>query len=134
MPGTHLLHATPHYATRRKCVQKFNKDLNALRTHLFHAIRQHATRRGTTYARSNRPDTRLFSKRVKACCPPSLLLQPRSRDFHTGSQVLPPDRKHPLLIDLKFSKNSGIIMYHCRTFCKHFKFFNETGQYFVLIQ
>jgi hypothetical protein len=104
MPGTHLLHATPHYATRRKCVQKFNKDLNALRTHLFHAIRQHATRRGTTYARSNRPDTRLFSKRVKACCPPSLLLQPRSRDFHTGSQVLPPDRKHPLLIDLKFSK------------------------------
>jgi hypothetical protein len=23
-------------------------------------------------------------------------------------QVLPPERKHPLLIDLKFSKNSGI--------------------------
>jgi hypothetical protein len=25
-------------------------------------------------------------------------------------QVLPPDRKHPLLIDLKFSKNSGMIV------------------------
>jgi hypothetical protein len=47
---------TLHYATRRKCVQTFNKDLNAMRTHLFHAIRQHATRRGTTFARSNRPD------------------------------------------------------------------------------
>jgi hypothetical protein len=47
---------TLHYATRRKYVQTFNKDLNAIRTHLFHAIRQHATRRGTTFARSNRPD------------------------------------------------------------------------------
>jgi hypothetical protein len=56
MPGTHLLHATRYYATRRKCVQKFNKDLNAMRTHLFPAIRQHATRRGTTFARSNSPD------------------------------------------------------------------------------
>jgi hypothetical protein len=27
------------------------------------------------------------------------------------SQVLPPDRKHPLLIDLKLSKNSGMILY-----------------------
>jgi hypothetical protein len=49
-------HTTLDYATRRKCVQKFNKDLNAMRTHLFHAIRRHATRRGTTSARSNRPD------------------------------------------------------------------------------
>jgi hypothetical protein len=24
------------------------------------------------------------------------------------SQVLPPERKHPLLMDLKFSKNSGM--------------------------
>jgi hypothetical protein len=50
------------------------------------------------------------------------------------SQVLPPERKHPLLINLKFSKNSGIIVYHCRTICKNFKIFNETGKDFVLIQ
>jgi hypothetical protein len=28
--------------------------------------------------------------------------------FYRVSQVLLPERKHPLLIDLKFSKNSGI--------------------------
>jgi hypothetical protein len=44
------------------------------------------------------------------------------------------DGKHLLLIDLKFSKNSGMIMYRCRTFCKNFKFFTETGKYFGLIQ
>jgi hypothetical protein len=48
------------------------------------------------------------------------------------SQVLPPQRKHPLiLIDLKFSKKSGMIVYRCRIFCKKFNFFNETGKYFV---
>jgi hypothetical protein len=41
-------------------------------------------------------------------------------------QVLPPDRKHPLLIDFKSSKNSGMIVYRC-TFCKNFKFFNVAG-------
>jgi hypothetical protein len=50
------------------------------------------------------------------------------------SAVLLPERKHPLLINLKFSKNSGIIVYHCRTVCKNFKIFNETGKDFVLIQ
>jgi hypothetical protein len=44
------------------------------------------------------------------------------------------DRKHPFLIDLKFSKNSGMIVYCCRTFCRNFKIFNETGKYFFLIQ
>jgi hypothetical protein len=43
-------------------------------------------------------------------------------------------RKHPLLINLKFSKNSEMIVYHCRTICKNFKIFNETGKDFVLIQ
>jgi hypothetical protein len=42
-------------------------------------------------------------------------------------QVLPFDRKYSLLIDLKFSKNSGTIVYRCRIFCKNFNFFNETG-------
>jgi hypothetical protein len=42
-------------------------------------------------------------------------------------QVLPPERKHPVLNDLKFSKNSGMIVYRCRTVCEKFKFFNETG-------
>jgi hypothetical protein len=55
-------------------------------------------------------------------------------ELYRMSQVLPPERKHPLLIDLKFSKNSGIIVSRCRTFCKNFNFFNETGKYFVLIQ
>jgi hypothetical protein len=32
------------------------------------------------------------------------------------------------------SKNSGMIVYRCRTFCKNLNFFNETGKYFVLIQ
>jgi hypothetical protein len=41
------------------------------------------------------------------------------------SQVLPPDRKHLLLIDLKFSKNSGMIVYRR----KNFNFFNEIGKY-----
>jgi hypothetical protein len=50
------------------------------------------------------------------------------------SEVLPPERKHPLLINLKFSKNSGMIVYHCRTVCKNFKMFNETGKDLVLIQ
>jgi hypothetical protein len=48
------------------------------------------------------------------------------------SEVLPLERKHPLLISLKFSKNSGMIVYHCRTVCKNFKIFNETGKDFVL--
>jgi hypothetical protein len=47
------------------------------------------------------------------------------------SQVLPPDRKNPLLIDVKFPKKISIAV---ETFCKNFKFFNETGKYFVLIQ
>jgi hypothetical protein len=46
------------------------------------------------------------------------------------SEVLPSKRKHPLLINLKFSKNSGMIVYHCRTACKNFKIFNETGKDF----
>jgi hypothetical protein len=50
------------------------------------------------------------------------------------SQVLPPERKHPLLMDLKFSKNSGMNECRCRTVCRNVKFFNETGKYFVLIQ
>jgi hypothetical protein len=50
------------------------------------------------------------------------------------SQVFPPERKHPLLINLKFLKNSGMIVYHCRTIPKNFKIFNETGKDFVLIQ
>jgi hypothetical protein len=50
------------------------------------------------------------------------------------SEVLPPERKHPLIINLKFSKNSGMIVYHYRTVCKNFKIFNETGKDFVLIQ
>jgi hypothetical protein len=94
-------HSTPrhtklHYATRRKSVQKFNKDLNALRRYSF--VPCYPTTRHTTWddVCSIQP-SRLFSKRVEACCPPSLLLQPRSRDFDTGSQVLPLDRKHPLL-------------------------------------
>jgi hypothetical protein len=99
-------HTKLRYATRRKFVQNFNKDLNALRTHLFHAIRQHATRRGTTFARSNRPDF-LVSVLSRA----SLLFS-----FSPAVEIL------ILLIDLKLSKNSGIIMYHCRTFCKNFKF------------
>jgi hypothetical protein len=33
-------------------------------------------------------------------------------------QVLPSERKHPVLTDLKFSNNSGMIVYRCRTFCK----------------
>jgi hypothetical protein len=49
-------------------------------------------------------------------------------------QVLLPEPQHPLLIDLKFSKNSGIIVYGCRIFCKNLNFFNETSKYFVLIQ
>jgi hypothetical protein len=49
------------------------------------------------------------------------------------SEVLPPERKHPLLINLKFSQNSGMIVYHCRTASKNFKIFNETGKDFVLI-
>jgi hypothetical protein len=55
-------------------------------------------------------------------------------ELYWVSQVLPPERKHPLLIDLKFSKNSRMIVSRCRTFCKNFNFFNETGKYFVLIQ
>jgi hypothetical protein len=113
-PGTHLLHATRYHATLRYATEMcadINKDLNTMRTHLFHAIRQHATRRGTTYARSNRPD--FLVSVLKRVVPP-----PRSRDFHTGSQVLPPDRKHPLLIDLKFSKNSGMIVHPCRILMK----------------
>jgi hypothetical protein len=43
-------------------------------------------------------------------------------------------RKHALLINLKFSENSGMIVYHSRTVCKHFKIFNKTGKDFVLIQ
>jgi hypothetical protein len=50
------------------------------------------------------------------------------------SEVLPPERKHPLIINLKFSKNSRMIVYHYRTVCKNFKIFNETGKDFVLIQ
>jgi hypothetical protein len=42
-------------------------------------------------------------------------------------------RKHPLLINLKFSKISGMIVYHSRTVCKNFKIFNKTGKDFVLI-
>jgi hypothetical protein len=40
-------------------------------------------------------------------------------------QVLPPERKHPLLIDLNFSKNPGMIVYRYtrRTFCKNLNFF-----------
>jgi hypothetical protein len=52
----------------------------------------------------------------------------------TVSEVLPPERKHPLLINLKFSKNLGMIVNHCRRVCKNFKIFNETGKDFVLIQ
>jgi hypothetical protein len=55
-------------------------------------------------------------------------------EMYRVSQVLPPEGKHPLLINLKFSKNSEIIVYHCRTVCKNFKIFNETGKDFVLIQ
>jgi hypothetical protein len=33
------------------------------------------------------------------------------------SEVLPPDRKHPL-IDLKLSKSSEVIVNRCRTLCK----------------
>jgi hypothetical protein len=51
---------------------------------------------------------------------------------YTG--YIPPERKHPLLIKLKFSKNSRMIVYHCRIVCKNFKIFNETGKDFVLIQ
>jgi hypothetical protein len=76
-------HTKLRYATRRKFVQKFNKDLNALRTHLFHAIRQHATRRGTTFARSNRPD---FLVSVLSRASLLLQLQPRSRDFDTSNR------------------------------------------------
>jgi hypothetical protein len=50
-------------------------------------------------------------------------LQPKTENalyMYRVSQVLPPDRKHPLLIDLKLSKNSGMIVYRCRTFCKNF--------------
>jgi hypothetical protein len=50
------------------------------------------------------------------------------------SEVLPPERKHPLLINLKLSKISGMIVYRSRTVCKNFKFFNKTGKDFVLIQ
>jgi hypothetical protein len=50
-------------------------------------------------------------------------------------QVLPHYRKHPLLIDFKFSK---MIVYRCKILCKNlFIFFNETGKknkYFILIQ
>jgi hypothetical protein len=79
-------------------------------THFFHAIRQHTTRRGTMFAWSNRPN---FLVSVLS----RLLASP-----------------HPLLIDLKLSKNSGMIMIRCRTFSKDLKFFNETGKYFVSIQ
>jgi hypothetical protein len=47
---------------------------------------------------------------------------------------IPPEQQHPLLINLKFSKKSGMIVYHCRTVCKNFRIFNETGKDFVLIQ
>jgi hypothetical protein len=43
-------------------------------------------------------------------------------------------RKHPVLINLKFSKNSGMNVYHSRTVSKKFKIFNKTGKDFVLIQ
>jgi hypothetical protein len=71
-------------------------------------------------------------KSVKFCVSvtPSYFMQYMYRMI----QVLPPERKHPLLIDLKFSKNSGMIVYRCRIFCKNLNFFNETGKYFVLIQ
>jgi hypothetical protein len=42
------------------------------------------------------------------------------------SQVLPPDRKHPFLINFKLSKNSGMILYRYGTFCRDINFFNET--------
>jgi hypothetical protein len=38
------------------------------------------------------------------------------------------------IINLKFSKNSGMIVYHSRTVCKNLKIFNKTGKDFVLIQ
>jgi hypothetical protein len=49
------------------------------------------------------------------------------------SQVLPPDRKHLLLIDLKFSKNSGMIVYRCKNFNFLMKQVN-TRMYVDLIQ
>jgi hypothetical protein len=61
-------------------------------------------------------------------------LNSASFNVYRVSEVLPPERKHPLLINLKFSKNSGIIAYHCKIVCKNFKIFNETGKDFVLIQ
>jgi hypothetical protein len=51
------------------------------------------------------------------------LLLPLTVCMYRVSQVLPPDRKHTLLIDLKFAKNSGMIVYRCRTFCKNLNFF-----------
>jgi hypothetical protein len=49
----------------------------------------------------------------------------KKSDFNLGiryvpgvNEVLSPERKHPLLINLKFSKNSGMIVYHYRTVCK----------------
>jgi hypothetical protein len=38
------------------------------------------------------------------------------------------------IINLKFSKNSGMIVYHSRTVCENLKIFNKTGKDFVLIQ
>jgi hypothetical protein len=48
-----------------------------------------------------------------------------SLTLYRVSEVLRPERKHALLVNLKFSKNSGMIVYHCRTVCKNFKIFNE---------
>jgi hypothetical protein len=61
-------------------------------------------------------------------------LRSAASNLYRVIQVLPPERKHPLPNDLKFSKNSGMIVYRYRTFCKNLNFFNETGKYFVLIQ
>jgi hypothetical protein len=41
-----------------------------------------------------------------------------------------PNRKHPLLIDKEFSKNSGMIVCLSKTVCKNFKIFDETGKDF----
>jgi hypothetical protein len=48
-------------------------------------------------------------------------------------QVLPPERKHPLLIDLKFTKNSGTTVTAVEHFVKISIFLRETSKYFVLI-
>jgi hypothetical protein len=52
-------------------------------------------------------------------------MQEPFQTLYRVSEVLPPERKHPLLINLKFSKNSGMIVYHSRTVCKNFKIFKK---------